>query len=99
MIPINNSDTAWLVVADWNQENGKYYEELRADVYSIETDQWHCTWRSIRVGTMGGVGGSSSGSRDGGGSVGANDLPCISMVHGGFSTLLGDDVGGNDDSN
>jgi hypothetical protein len=32
MIPINNSDTAWLIVSDYNQENGKYHEELREDV-------------------------------------------------------------------
>lgn len=38
MIPINNSDTAWLIVADFNQENGKYHEELRADIFDPEVD-------------------------------------------------------------
>ncbi len=41
IIPINNSDTAWLVVSDYNQDNGKYYEELREDIISPDIDQWH----------------------------------------------------------
>jgi hypothetical protein len=40
MIPINNSDTAWLIVSDYNQDNGKFYEDLRNDIYwpSINDD-------------------------------------------------------------
>lgn len=34
MIPINNSDLAWLVVSDYNQDNGILgAEELREDIY------------------------------------------------------------------
>jgi hypothetical protein len=40
VIPINNSDTAWLIVADYNQENGKFYEELREDVLNPSTNLW-----------------------------------------------------------
>lgn len=36
MIPINNSDLAWLIVADYNQENGEYHEDLRKDVIDPE---------------------------------------------------------------
>ena len=40
MTPINNSDTAWLIVTDYNQENGKYYEELREDVLNPDVNLW-----------------------------------------------------------
>jgi hypothetical protein len=45
MIPINNSDTAWLIVSDYNQDNGKYHEELREDVLDPDVSQWHYTYR------------------------------------------------------
>ncbi len=38
MIPINNSDTAWLIVADYNQENDKFHKELREDVNNPEVN-------------------------------------------------------------
>ncbi len=40
MIPINNSDTAWLIVSDYNQDNNLPYQELREDIYcpSINDD-------------------------------------------------------------
>jgi hypothetical protein len=41
MTPINNSDTAWLIVSDYNQENGISYEELREDVLNPEINQYH----------------------------------------------------------
>jgi hypothetical protein len=41
MTPINNSDTAWLIVSDYNQDNGKFYEELREDVLNPEVNQYH----------------------------------------------------------
>ncbi len=41
MIPINNSNTAWLIVSDWNQENGKFYEELRKDVLEVNVNDWY----------------------------------------------------------
>jgi hypothetical protein len=40
MLPINNSDTAWLIVSDYNQENGKYYKELREDILDPDVDHW-----------------------------------------------------------
>ncbi len=39
MIPINNSDTAWLIVADYNQDNNLPYEELREDIVNPEINQ------------------------------------------------------------
>jgi len=54
MIPINNSDTAWLIVSDYNQDNGKFYEDLREDVNDPDVDQWHYVYR---------LGGMSVGSR------------------------------------
>jgi hypothetical protein len=36
MIPINNSDTAWLIVSDYLQDNGKYFDELRNDILNPE---------------------------------------------------------------
>ena len=32
MTPINNSDTAWLIVSDYNQDNNLPYEDLREDI-------------------------------------------------------------------
>ncbi len=40
MIPINNSDTAWLIVSDYNQDNDKSYEALREDVLSPDVNLW-----------------------------------------------------------
>lgn len=41
MIPINNSDLAWLVVSDFNQDNSiGYPDELREDVHSPEINNW-----------------------------------------------------------
>lgn len=42
MIPINNSDLAWLVVSDYNQENEIFgVDELREDVYNPEISKWY----------------------------------------------------------
>ncbi len=40
MIPINNSDTAWLIVADYNQDNSLFYEDLREDVLNPTINNW-----------------------------------------------------------
>ncbi len=40
MTPINNSDTAWLIVSDFNQDNNLPYEDLREDVLNPEIDQY-----------------------------------------------------------
>jgi len=36
MIPINNSDTAWLIVSDFNQDNSLPYE----DIYCPSINEW-----------------------------------------------------------
>lgn len=42
MIPINNSDTAWLITADYNQDKDiGFPEELREDVLNPEVNQWY----------------------------------------------------------
>ncbi len=40
MIPINNSDTAWLIVADYNQDNDLPYEDLRDDILNCNVNDW-----------------------------------------------------------
>lgn len=41
MIPINNSDTAWLIVSDFNQDNNiGFPEELREDIISPDVNLW-----------------------------------------------------------
>jgi hypothetical protein len=40
MIPINNSDTAWLITTDFNQEHNLPYEDLKQDIISPDTNQW-----------------------------------------------------------
>lgn len=40
MIPINNSDTAWLIVADYNQDNNLPYEDLKNDIYCPAINDW-----------------------------------------------------------
>jgi hypothetical protein len=41
MIPINNSDTAWLIVSDYNQENDLPYEDLREDILNPDCTQFY----------------------------------------------------------
>jgi hypothetical protein len=45
MTPINNSDTAWLIVSDYNQDNDLFHEDLREDVLNPEIDQWRYEYR------------------------------------------------------
>lgn len=41
MTPINNSDLAWLVVSDYNQDNDiGYPDALREDIYNPEINTW-----------------------------------------------------------
>lgn len=40
MTPINNSDTAWLIVSDYNQEHDIPYEDLRNDIYCPSINDW-----------------------------------------------------------
>jgi hypothetical protein len=42
MIPINNSDTAWLIVSDYNQDNAIGYPDcLREDIVNPDINVWH----------------------------------------------------------
>ncbi len=50
MIPINNSDTAWLIVSDYNQENDKFYEDLREDVLNPTTNLWVWEYSLLNAG-------------------------------------------------
>ena len=66
MTPINNSDTTWLIVTDYNQDNDLPYEELREDVYNPAINQWCYESSSQGVGGVGyisdvGVGGVGVG--------------------------------------
>lgn len=38
MTPINNSDTAWLIVCDYNQDNDLPYEDLKEDILNPEVN-------------------------------------------------------------
>jgi hypothetical protein len=40
MLPINNSDTAWLITTDYNQDNNLPYEDLREDIYCPSINNW-----------------------------------------------------------
>jgi len=40
MVPINNSDTAWLIVSDYNQDNDLPYEDLREDILNCNVNDW-----------------------------------------------------------
>ncbi len=56
MTPINNSDTAWLIVSDYNQENGKFYEELREDILNVNMNDWYHEYLTVAP-NVGGAGG------------------------------------------
>ncbi len=66
MTPINNSDTAWLVVSDYNQENNLPFEELREDILSPDINQWHYEYHNkvvgarCRSGLVGDIGGNTA---------------------------------------
>jgi hypothetical protein len=53
MIPINNSDTAWLVVTDYNQDNGKFYEQLREDILNCNVNEWDWDYKFYEPFTIG----------------------------------------------
>jgi hypothetical protein len=40
MTPINNSDTAWLITADFNQDNSLHYLDLIEDIYCPSINDW-----------------------------------------------------------
>ena len=53
MIPINNSDTAWLIVSDFNQDNLIGYPDcLREDIYNPDVNDYY--WEFTFTGVGGG---------------------------------------------
>ncbi len=46
MIPINNSDTAWLIVSDYNQDDNIPFNDLREDIVDPDIDRWHWAWNT-----------------------------------------------------
>ncbi len=51
MLPINNSDTAWLIVSDYNQDNAIGYPDcLREDIDSPNINEWNFESYGITVG-------------------------------------------------
>jgi hypothetical protein len=50
MVPINNSDTAWLILTDYNQDNDLPHEELREDIISPDVNSWYLEHVDIQVG-------------------------------------------------
>ncbi len=99
-MPINNSDTAWLIVSDYNQDNNVGFpDDLRDEVVEIKDNIWcweydnqSCCY-GFDVGSLGsGIGGFQVGSSVGNGVVGC----------GYFSRIRRDDlnhgllVGGHD---
>ncbi len=105
MIPINNSDTAWLIITDYNQDNGKFYEELRNDVLNPNTEQWSPEFPLIfnipnpfmtnfmDLGTHGRVVGSASGNP----SELINEIEILRSNFIGSCYVIGCYVGGNED--
>jgi hypothetical protein len=61
MTPINNSDTAWLIVSDYNQDNNLPYEDLREDILNPEINSWTDGSNSYNVGACGFTGVGSVG--------------------------------------
>ncbi len=91
MTPINNSDTAWLIVSDYNQDNNLPYETLREDIHNPDTDQW--AYESGNGCLIGSIMGDYVG--DGNSTVGWNTVKGMGSV---ITSLVGDhanDVGGN----
>jgi hypothetical protein len=76
MNPINNSDTAWLIVSDYNQDNGIFYEDLREDVLNPNVNQWH--WISIISGV--GTNFDPVGGQGGGDRTDASDNPVVGSL-------------------
>jgi hypothetical protein len=96
MNPINHSDTAWLIVSDYNQDNGLFYEDLREDVLNPEISQWKFEWRLYNgIGCITGDTDAVGGTTIGFSSVGSphSIVGEISVV--GNGSIEGRLVGGN----
>jgi hypothetical protein len=103
MIPINNSDTAWLIVTDYLQDNDLPYLDLRNDIISPDVNQW--IWDDPDMGITVGDKFNLTGTRQTicGSNLVGNDYHIDDMrfsngnVGGEFG--IGLDVGGNHDPN
>ena len=86
MTPINNSDTAWLIVTDFNQDNGKFYEELREDVYNPLINQWYYENKCFSVvgDCIGGIGGYVGVGTVGDCSIGGYVGGYVGVIVGGY---------------
>jgi hypothetical protein len=71
MLPINNSDIAWLIVSDYNQDNDiGFPDSLREDIVDPDINHWYWEWNKTipipglnavdGVGMFGAVGGGGS---------------------------------------
>lgn len=50
MVPVNNSDLAWLVTSDYNEDNGILgAQELREDIYNPEVNDGEWEFRCLLV--------------------------------------------------
>lgn len=93
MIPINNSNTAWLIVADYNQENDLYYEELREDILDPDVNNWDWEGQNFGVGSFyyaGDVGSVCDllGGRVGG-TIGVDGMGCLGSDKVGSTDSIG----------
>lgn len=71
MIPINNSDLAWLIVSDYNQDNDiGCPEALRDDVNEPQVNDWRYEYRADWIG------GIPEGSYVGSGAIGTRNVGC-----------------------
>ncbi len=99
MTPINNSDTAWLIVSDYNQDNNLPYEELREDVLNPDVNNWSIYYMYETQGTDSVGGGRRDSNIVGCDIENPNLLPmeelyCGQWV-GGVGSRFGGQVGGN----
>lgn len=98
MVPVNNSDLAWLIVTDYNQENDLPYEDLRNDILNPEVNDWSIYYVYETFGTAS-VGGDRRDSSSVGCDIGnphlspMEELYCGRLV-GGIHDY-GENVGGN----
>jgi hypothetical protein len=89
MLPINNSDTAWLIVSDYNQDNNLLYNDLREDVLDPNINNWIWDWT---MGNIGGMKGRGVGGLFRMYEVGSN---IWEGIHVGGNGVDGVDVGGS----
>jgi hypothetical protein len=101
MTPINNSDTAWLIVSDYNQDNDLYHEELRDDILDPDVNQqWSCEMNYDIIPDFDGNGGIQVGGEHDYEEVGNDEYDLIigsQDLNGGSNErgVIGERVGGN----